>query len=126
MLAITANGYVTGELKVQDGDYGRNAILGIRCKSGSGKETHFVNAVFYGKKIDLAQRFLEDGRQVTIVGSVKSIKPKKRKDGTDFVAMYVDVQEFSFPEAKSSEESYSDATRSRRNVAQSDADEVPF
>ena len=126
MLAITANGYVTGELKIQDGDYGKSAVLGIRCKSGNGKQTHFVNAVFYGKKIDLAQRFLEDGRQVTVVGSMKNIVGKQRKDGTDYVAMYVDVQEFSLPEIKSSEEGYSDAARSRKNVASVDADEVPF
>jgi single-stranded DNA-binding protein len=124
MLSITANGYVTGEIKVQDGEYGRSATLGIRCKTGNGKQTHYVNAVFYGKKIELAQRFLEDGRQVTVVGSIKSVLPKKKKDGTDFVAMYVDVQEFSLPEMKSSEEGYSDAARSRKAVAE--IDEVPF
>lgn len=125
MLAITANGYVTGELKINDGEYGKNAVIGVRCKTSSGKQTHYVNAVFYGKKIELAQRFLEDGRQVTIVGSIKTILPKQRKDGTDFAAIYVDVQEFSLPEMKSSEEGYSEASRSRKAVAKMD-DEVPF
>lgn len=125
MLAITANGYVTGELKINDGEYGKNAVIGVRCKTSSGKQTHYVNAVFYGKKIELAQRFLEDGRQVTIVGSIKNILHKQRKDGTDFAAIYVDVQEFSLPEMKSSEEGYSEASRSRKAVAKMD-DEVPF
>lgn len=125
MLAITANGYVTGELKINDGEYSKNAVIGVRCKTSSGKQTHYVNAVFYGKKIDLAQRFLEDGRQVTIVGSIKNILHKQRKDGTDFAAIYVDVQEFSLPEMKSSEEGYSEASRSRKAVAKMD-DEVPF
>lgn len=127
MLAITANGYVTGQLKINDGDYGRNAVIGVRCKSGNGKQTHFVNAVFYGKKIELAQRFLEDGRQVTIVGSIKNIVPKKDRNNMDFVAMYVDVQEFTLPEIRSSEEGYAGASRSRQAVASvASEEEVPF
>jgi single-stranded DNA-binding protein len=131
MLAITASGYVTGEVKVQDGEYGRSATLGIRCKTGNGKQTHFVNAVFYGKKIETAQKYLEDGRQVTVVGTVKSIMQKKKKDGTEYVAMYVDVQEFTLPEMKSSEESYAAASRSRKAVASipdqaNEDDDIPF
>jgi single-stranded DNA-binding protein len=126
MLAITASGYVTGELKVQDGDYGKSGILGIRCKSSNGKQTHFVNAVFYGKRIETAQKYLEDGRQVTVVGTIKSIVPKKKKDGTDYVAMYVDVQEFTLPEMKSSEEGYASASRSRKAVANIEDEDVPF
>lgn len=125
MLALTANGYVAGELKINDGEYGKSATLGIRCKTGNGKQVHYVNAVFYGKKIEVAQKFLEDGRQVTVVGTIKSILPKQRKDGTDFCAVYLDVQEFTLPEMKSSEESYSNASRSRKAVASMD-DEVPF
>lgn len=125
MLALTANGYVTGEVKVQDGEYGKSAVLGVRCKSLNGKETHYVNAVFYGKKIELAQKYLEDGRQVTIVGSIRSIRPKKKKDGTEYVAMYLDVQEFSLPEMKSSEEGYATAARARKNVSEIE-DDVAF
>lgn len=126
MLSITANGYVTGEVKVQDGEYGRNGVVGIRCKTGNGKQSHYVNAVFYGKKIETAQKYLEDGRQVTVVGSIKSIAPKKKKDGTDYVAMYVDVQEFSLPEMKSSEEGYAAANRSRKAVASIPDEDVAF
>ena len=125
MLSITAHGYVTGELKVQDGDYGKSGVLGIRCKSGNGKQTHFVNAVFYGKRIEVAQKYLEDGRQVTVVGSVKSIVSKEKKDGTKYVAMYVDVQEFTLPEIKSSEESYSAAARSRKAVSNIEDEDLP-
>ena len=126
MISITAHGYVTGEVKVQDGDYGKSGVLGIRCKAGNGKQTHFVNAVFYGKRIETAQKYLEDGRQITIVGSVKSILPKEKKDGTKYVAMYVDVQDFTLPEMKSSEEGYSSAARSRKAVANIEDEDIPF
>lgn len=125
MLGITASGYVTGELKINDGEYGRNAVIGVRCKTSNGKQTHYVNAVFYGKKIEVAQKYLQDGRQITVFGTVKSILPKQRKDGTDFAALYVDVQEFTLPEMKSSEEGYADASRSRKAIAKMD-EEVPF
>lgn len=127
MLAITASGYVTGEVKIQENDYGKSGVLGIRCKTGNGKQTHYVNAVLYGKKIETAQKYLEDGRQVTVVGTVKSVMPKKKKDGTEYVAMYVDVQEFTLPEMKSSEEGYASAARSRKAVASiPDEDDVAF
>lgn len=124
MLSLTASGYVTGEVKIQDGDYGRTGVLGIRCKSANGKQSHFVNAVFYGKKIEVAQKYMEDGRQVTVVGSIKNIIPKEKKDGTKYVSIYMDVSEFTLPEVKSSEESYSAAARSRKNV--DEIDDVAF
>jgi len=118
MLAITANGYVTGELKIQDGDYGKSAVLGIRCKSGNGKQTHFVNATFYGKKIETVTKFMEDGRQVTLVGSVKNIAQKKKKDGTEYVAVYMDATDFTIPERQGQEM----PSRSQAPAA----DEMPF
>jgi single-stranded DNA-binding protein len=118
MLTIVASGYVTGEVKVNDSDYGKNATVSIRSKTTNGKQTHFINANFYGKRIDTALKYMEDGRQVTIVGTVKSISPKKKKDGTDYVAVYMDATDFSLPENQGQE------MPSRRAAPASD--EMPF
>lgn len=119
MLSLVANGFVTGEVKVEDGEYGKRAVVSIRSKTTNGKQTHYVNASFYGKKIDTVVKFMEDGRQVTIVGSVKAISPKKKKDGTDYAAVYMDATDFSLPERQGSGESY-------KPRAASTEEEVPF
>lgn len=106
MLTLVASGYVTGEVKVEDGDYGKRGIVSIRAKTTNGKQTHYINATFYGKKIETASRFFEDGRQVTLVGSVKSVVPKKKKDGTDYVAVYMDATDFTVPERQDIEGGY--------------------
>lgn len=126
MFTIVASGYVMGEVKIQENDYGKSGIVGISCKTGSGKQTHYVNAVFYGKRIEVAQKYFADGRQVSVVGTLKTVMPKKKKDGTEYVAMYVDVQDFTLPEMKSSEEGYSSAARSRKAVASIEDEDVAF
>lgn len=118
MLTLVASGYVTGEVQVKDGDYGKSATVGIRSKTTNGKQTHFVNATFYGKKIETVVKFMEDGRQVTLVGSVKNIAPKKKKDGTEYVAVYMDATDFTIPERQGQEM----PSRSQAPAA----DEMPF
>lgn len=121
MLSLVANGFVTGEVKVEDGEYGKRATVSIRSKTTNGKQTHYVNATFYGKRIDTVVKYMEDGRQVTIIGSVKTITPKKKKDGTDYVAIYMDGNDFSLPERQSGNESY----RPKSNNSASE-DDVAF
>lgn len=106
MLTLVASGYVTGEAKIEDTDYGKRCIASIRSKTTNGKEVHFINATFYGKKIETVSQYFEDGRQVTIVGSVKSVLPKKKKDGTSYVAVYMDATDFTVPERQDIEGGY--------------------
>lgn len=99
-MILTATGYTTGEIQVKDTDYGKTATVSIRCKSGNGKQSYFVNAVFYGKKIELAQRYInQDGRQVTITGLIKNVLQKEsKKDNTPYYAIYMDGFHFTIPE----------------------------
>lgn len=128
MLTLVANGYVTGEVKVDDGDYGRRGVVSLRAKTSNGKEVHYINATFYGKKIDTVSRFMEDGRLVTIVGSVKSILHKVKKDGTKYVSVYMDASDFTLPERQSDQPSDSTSNRPAQNRfnEEPDEDEVPF
>jgi single-stranded DNA-binding protein len=119
MFQLTATGFITGEVKVEDGQYGKRGMFTLRARSGNGKDTHYVNVNVYGKKIDVAQKYMLDGRQVTVSGSVKSVLGKKRKDGTDYCAFYLDCNEFSLPERMNSEE------RPAPNRAAAE-EEIPF
>jgi single-stranded DNA-binding protein len=98
MLTITASGYITGEPKIEDTEYGKRATVTIRSKTTNGKQTHYINAVFYGKRIETVSNYMADGRQVTIIGSVRQISGKKKKDGTDYSSIYMDASDFTLPE----------------------------
>lgn len=99
MIFITATGYVTGDPKIQDGDYGKNITVSVRCKCKNTKQpTQYINAVFYGKTIEVIQKYVEDGRQVTIAGAVKSIVPKEKNDGTKYSNIYLQGYEITLPE----------------------------
>lgn len=127
MLTLVANGYITGDVKVEDGDYGKRAVVSIRSRTTNGKQSHYINATFYGKKIETVSKYMEDGRQVTIVGSVKTILPKKKKDGTDFVAIYMDATDFTLPERQGQEDSgYSRKRSSSAFNDEPSEEEVPF
>lgn len=119
MLTLVANGFVTGEVKAEDTEYGKRAVVSIRSKTTNGKQTHYINATFYGKKIDVVTKFMQDGRQVTIVGSVKSIKSQKKKDGTEYASIYMDATDFTLPE-KGSDQGYS------KNSKEESLDDVLF
>jgi single-stranded DNA-binding protein len=113
-MLLTVTGYTTGEIKVEDGEYGKNATICIRAKSVSGKQTSFVNAVFYGKKIETLQKYVnQDGRQVTVSGGVKQIIEKTKKDGSKYYAIYMEGYQFSIPEMNGpGEEKYANSKRS--------------
>lgn len=115
MFTLTVSGFVTGEVKREESEYGKRGILTVRAKTASGKQSHYVNATFYGKRIDTVEKFMEDGRLVSISGVVKNMTPKKKKDGTDYIAIYMDGCDFSLPERQSAESGYA-----------SKEDDVPF
>lgn len=117
MLIITASGFTTGEPKIEDTEYGKRATVSIRAKTTNGKQTHYINAVFYGKKIDVVERFMEDGRQITVAGAVRNISSKTKKDGTPYSSLYIDVSDFTLPEK------LSDAPR---RPSQPSEEEIPF
>jgi len=98
MLTITASGFITGEPKVEDTEYGKRATVTIRSKTTNGKQTHYINAVFYGKKIDIASKYMADGRQITIIGGVRNISGKKKQDGSEYASVYMDAMDFTLPE----------------------------
>lgn len=119
MLALTATGYVTGKPKIESGDYGDFCNLSIRCKGDGGKRVFYVNAKFYGKRMATIEKFINDGDQITVTGTVAESIEKAKKDGTKYVSLYMSGAGFTLPSRGSA-----DAPAASRPLA-NDA-EVPF
>jgi single-stranded DNA-binding protein len=124
MFSVAITGYITGDVKVEDTEYGKRGIVSLRVKSG--KQAHYFNCTFFGKKIDLAEKYMHDGRQVSFVGTVRNATGKKKKDGTEYCAFYMDVSDFSFPEKLDGEESYSRQKPATAPAYDPSDEEIPF
>jgi single-stranded DNA-binding protein len=97
MLNLTATGYVSGKPKIESSDYGDSCTISIRCKCAGGKHMSYVNAKFYGKRMDVIEKYIDDGDQVTVAGSVALMVEKTKKDGTKYSAVYVNGSDFTLP-----------------------------
>jgi single-stranded DNA-binding protein len=97
MLALTATGYVTGKPQIESGDYGDSCSISLRTKGNSGKHQFYVNAKFYGKKMAVIEKYINDGNQVTVTGTIGAAIEKTRKDGTKYTAIYMTGSDFALP-----------------------------
>lgn len=125
MLSVT--GFVSGEPQVKDGDYGRYTEISIRFKTANGKQTHFATGRVFGKKIEVVQKYIHDGDQITVHGMISSCSPRQRKDDkSDYVQFYLDVAHFSLPSKPSTDSMSRPAKYRSPEPAQPEEDEVPF
>lgn len=97
MLALTATGYVTGKPKIESSDYGDSCTISIRCKGDSGKHVFYVNAKFFGKRMATIEKYINDGDQITVTGTVGLAVEKVKKDGTKYSQVYVSGAGFTLP-----------------------------
>ena len=124
---ITVTGFVTGDPKVEEGDYGKTCSINLRFKTANGKQTHYLTGKIYGRRIEVAQKYIHDSDQITVSMPISMVSHKQtKKDGTDYFCFYGDISEFSLP-AKPSAGQVSAPTRQAFNQADEiDEDEVPF
>jgi single-stranded DNA-binding protein len=122
MLNLSATGYVTGKPKIESGDYGDSCTIGLRCKGQGGKHVFYVNAKFYGKQMAVIEKYIEDGDQVTVAGTVALATEKTKKDGTKYSAVYMTGSGFSLPSRGQSQ--VMDSAKSAKPAVSSE--EVPF
>lgn len=97
MLALTATGYVTGKPQIESGDYGDSLTISLRTKGNTGKHQFYVSAKFYGKKMSVIEKYVNDGDQVTVTGTIGAAIEKARKDGTKYTAIYMNGSDFTMP-----------------------------
>lgn len=89
MLSLSATGYVTGKPKIQDGDYGAFTVISLRCKGDNGKHIFYVNAKFFGKRITAIEKYVNDGDQMTVCGTVSAAVEKVKKDSTKYTQIFM-------------------------------------
>lgn len=97
MLALTTTGYVSGKPKIESGDYGESCTISIRTKGEGGKHVFYVNAKFYGKRMATIEKYINDGDQVTVTGTVSLAMEKAKKDGTKYTSVYMSGAGFTLP-----------------------------
>lgn len=121
MLALTATGYVTGKPKIESSDYGDFCNISLRCKGDGGKHVFYVNAKFYGKRMATIEKYINDGDQITVTGTVSQASEKTKKDGTKYSSVYMSGGGFTLPARGAG----ADAPAPNRPLP-SDSNELPF
>jgi hypothetical protein len=124
MLSLTAVGYVSGKPRIENSDYGDSISIGIRCKGDGGKNVFYVNAKFYGKRMAPIEKFINDGDQVTLSGTISAVIEKTKKDGTKYSQFYMNGSGFSIPPNPSKDAPA--PLRPLRSSDEEEEDEVPF
>ncbi len=97
-MAISAvfDGYVVEDPQEKDGEYGRYTDIILKVNLG-GREVHYVQGRFYGRKITLILDFVRAGEYMTMTGSVSRIMPRVRKDGVKCCHIYLRDAFFTLP-----------------------------
>jgi hypothetical protein len=124
MLALTATGWVTGQPKIETNDYGDFCNISLRCKGDGGKHVFYVNAKFYGKRMDTITKYINDGDVITVTGTVGLAMEKAKKDGTKYSSVYMTGAGFTLP-AKGSPADMPARQRPLPPSSESE-DEIPF
>jgi hypothetical protein len=89
-MAISAvfDGYVVENPEEKDGEYGRYTDIILKVNLG-GREIHYAQGRFYGRKITLILDFVRANEYMTMTGSVSRIMPRVRKDGVKCCHIYL-------------------------------------
>lgn len=87
-IAATFDGYVVCDPELQDGEYGRQIHIILKVSLG-GREVHFVEARFFGRKIALIQDYVKAGDYMTMTGAVSRIVQRQRRDGIKCCHLYL-------------------------------------
>lgn len=90
MISVSADGYVTKEPVVEDGDYGKYVELTIRVAT-SGREVHYITGRFYGRKIKPIEDYIHNGDYITMSGAITNMYPKQKQEsgGGRYVQIYL-------------------------------------
>jgi hypothetical protein len=126
MLSLTATGYVSGKPKIENSDYGDSISIGIRCKGEGGKNVFYVNAKFYGKKMGVIEKYINDGDQVTVAGMVSMATEKTKRDGTKYAQVYMTGSSFSIPPNPALKDAAAPLRPLPPSDEEDDEDSVPF
>jgi hypothetical protein len=95
-IAANFDGYVVEHPEEKSGQYGRYADIILKVSLG-GREVHYVQGRFYGRKISLILDFVRANDYMTMSGSISRIMPRVRKDGVKCCHIYLRDAFFTLP-----------------------------
>ena len=97
-MPISANfdGYVVEHPEEKNGEYGRYTDIILKVNLG-GREVHYAQGRFYGRKISLILDYVRANDYMTMTGSVSRIMPRVRKDGVKCCHIYLRDAFFTLP-----------------------------
>jgi|LakMenEpi03Aug12_release.lakeMendotaPanAssembly.Ray.scaffolds.fasta_scaffold14032_3 hypothetical protein len=88
MITVCADGYVTKEPKLEEGDYGKFIELTIRVAT-PGREVHYISGRFYGRKIRPVEEFIHGGDYITMSGAITNMYPREKEGGEKYIQIYL-------------------------------------
>lgn len=95
-IAANFDGYVVEDPEEKNGQYGRYSDLILKVTLG-GREVHYAQGRFYGRKITLLLDYVHANDYMTMSGSISRIMPRVRKDGVKCCHIYLRDAFFTLP-----------------------------
>jgi len=103
MLVITAHGNLGRDPELKD--IGSSQVVNFSLAATTGKdETTWINCQVWGKRSEVAMKYLTKGSKITVSGRGK-LRTYTKNDGTQGYSLELDVQDFTLP-ARQQEEPF--------------------
>ena len=95
MLNITAVGNLGRDPELREAGSSQVASFSIAARTGQDEST-WISCSLWGKRADVAMKFLKKGSKITVVGSGK-LRTYQKKDGTEGQSLELNVTDFTLP-----------------------------
>ena len=125
MLFGTFVGYVHGNPKIVDGEYGRYFEFRFKAPMYGGKDkrqTLFCDGKIWGKKIEYAEKVIVEGAAITVLGEMSNIRTFGAEGAEPMFAASVNVSSYSVPSERKINETAVMAAIKSANLT----DDIPF
>lgn len=124
MFSATAQGYLTQDPKIVDGEYGRYMDVQLRAKLYGGKDAIFLSGRVFGKKIEVCEKYFFKGGAVTLLVGIRKFRTFQMRDGSNAFAADCDIFDFSIPPSDNQVRQNTQAAVAGFDGG--DDDEIPF
>ena len=109
------------EVQGQNGPY-KKATFSVGVSRDFGDETDWFYCIMYGKRAEIADKWLQKGSQVVVTGRMESYKPKNDQNRT---AWCLRAESFDFCDRKANTDGSSAAPQGFEEM-KTDLEDIPF
>jgi len=104
MLNITAHGNLGRDPEMKD--VGSSQLVNFSLAVSTNKdETTWINCQVWGKRAEVAMKYLTKGSRITVAGRGK-LRAYDKKDGTQGQSLELDVNDFTLPARQQEEAAF--------------------